>query len=78
MDQKTFESRMALAKTMENGDRSEYWRGFQLGLQRCFYGEQFGTEEQHAVRMAAINSLFSDHQETGRGYRDGFLGHDPE
>jgi hypothetical protein len=70
---------MALAKTiMESSGRPDYWRGFQLGLQRRFYGEQFGTDLQHKIRMESIHSSSLDQLDAGCGYHDGFEEREPE
>lgn len=79
MDCQTFDLKLRVASFLsENSECPEYWRGFQYGLQRYFYGKEFGTDEQHAIRMKALDSPLESYQDAGRGYRDGFLRHDPE
>ena len=59
------------------GDRS-LWIGYRNGLRRRRFGERFGTEGQHGLRL----SIPGDHPDPshrayGIGYRAGFKGEDP-
>jgi len=49
-----------------------YWEGYQRGLRRAYYGEIFGTEEEHNLWLAlADDEVDETRRERGRGYRDG-------
>ena len=39
-------------------------------MRRIFYGEKFGTSEEHKKLINAVNSLDKDRRETGKGYAD--------
>jgi len=59
------------------GGRS-LWMGYRNGLRRRRFGDEFGTEEQHRLRL----SIPGDHPDPthrayGAGYRAGFRGEDP-
>jgi len=73
MEQKTFEHEMHKAKAMQP-ENQDYWMGYQRGLRRLHHGENFGTEEEHALWMAAIDSDDESRSTRGRGYRDGYRG----
>jgi hypothetical protein len=58
MERLEFESVLAMGKSMQkltadsqDYDRSEFWRGFQRGIRRLFYGKNFGTDEEHVKWM---------------------------
>ena len=51
--------------------RADYWRGYERGLRRTYHGEAFGTEAEHALFLAAVNSPDEMRASLGRGYRDG-------
>jgi hypothetical protein len=48
-DRARYEHEIMSAKTMFNvePDKSDYWRGYILGLMRSHYGENFCTTEVH-------------------------------
>jgi len=75
MDKKTiFTSELHRSKSMlAAGDRPEYWLGYERGLRRAFYGDQFGTQEEHETWLAAADADPDDRprHERGQGYRDG-------
>ena len=74
MTEQKFKSEMRRAKMMqETADpmRSEYWAGYQRGLRRAYHGENFGTEAEHALWMAAVDSPDESRKQRGLGYRDG-------
>ena len=49
-----------------------YWEGYQRGLRRAYYGEVFGTEEEHNLWLSlADDEVDESRRERGRGYRDG-------
>jgi hypothetical protein len=73
MNRTTFERELRKSRTLrELGDRPEYRAGFERGLRRGFYGEQFGTAEEHALWMGAADSPDPIRAERGLGYREGF------
>lgn len=50
----------------------DYWEGYQRGLRRAYYGEVFGTEEEHNLWLSlADDEVDETRRERGRGYRDG-------
>jgi len=66
MERNKFESKMLKAKVLQGlTDLPDYWTGYMRGLRRVYYGEKFGTEEEHLRFSDAI------HSELGRGYTDG-------
>ncbi len=71
MDFERFKKEMARTEAMAKMERKNYWRGYQRGLQRVYYGEKFGTPEEHRKYLDAVNSLDEGRRETGRGYADG-------
>ena len=74
MTKEIFEYEMGKANTFVYlGERVCYWEGYQRGLRRSYYGEVFGSQEDHERWM----SFAGDHKanefqrERGRGYLDG-------
>jgi hypothetical protein len=67
MDESQFRKLARRAKAL----KSEYGRGYFLGINRHFYGEKFGDEGVH-------ETLMTKDSDSGRGYRDGFSGREPE
>jgi len=76
MDKQTFEHEMSRAKTFQGlePDRAEYWIGYARGLRRAFHGETFGTAEEHALWLMALESDDVLRKQRGEGYRDGLAG----
>jgi len=73
MNQSTFESKLLYAETTRDVDgRPDYWHGYMRGLRRAYHGEQFSTDEEHALWLALAYRDTRQDQERGRGYRDGF------
>jgi hypothetical protein len=73
MNQSTFESKLLYAETTRDVDgRPDYWYGYMRGLRRAYHGEQFGTDQEHALWLALEDRGTRQDQERGRGYRDGF------
>lgn len=66
MDEKLFRTMARRTRLLT----SEYGRAYQLGLRRGFYGEKFGTDDEHAARLTMPG-------ESGRGYRDGLEAKEP-
>jgi len=54
--------------------RADYWAGVQRGLRRAYHGANFGTDAEHVLWCAAINSDYPMRKQLGQGYRDGLRG----
>ena len=65
-------SLLAMAKSMQSldSDRPDYWWGFQRGLRRLYYGENFETVEEHKKFLNCRNGDYRRDLQTG--YRAGF------
>lgn len=61
----------AFARLESHRDTAAYWRGYQRGLRRQWYGDAFGTEDEHARFIEAASSEDRERRALGRGYRDG-------
>ena len=74
MRPKEFQEAMTKAKLMARlePERQDHWRGYVQGLRRGYYGEKFGTEEEHQKWWAAADEKNASRQELGQGYRAGF------
>ncbi len=60
MNKKQFDSELRRAQTFERiDDEGAYWHFYQRGMRRAFYGERFGSEQEHTACLKE------------RGYRDG-------
>lgn len=70
-----FSSLMRRADTLRRIDpdpiAQSWWVGYQRGLRRAHHGESFGTQVEHALYSAAINSDDPDRAALGRGYAAG-------
>ena len=54
------------------------WKGYRKGLRRLRFGESFGTDAQHTLRMAIpLDDPDPSRREYGRGYRAGYAGNNP-
>jgi hypothetical protein len=61
-----------LGKLEADPVRAAYYRGRGRGLRRRYHGENFGTEAEHDLFMAAAESgLDAERRALGKGYRDG-------
>ncbi|MBP8961222.1 hypothetical protein KBG31_03300 [Patescibacteria group bacterium] len=67
MDRRTFEENMVVATLLGKTSNNAYWRGYQRGLRRLYHGNNFGTDEEHAVWITSV-------EECGNGYRAGYAG----
>jgi len=75
MTEREFQTNMTAAKTFsELGEDQDFWSGYIRGLRRNYHGEKFGTDEEHELWMAAINSSDESRKNRGLGYRAGFDG----
>jgi len=73
MNRQTFEKEIMRAKTMITaGDDQDYWIGYQRGLRRNFFGENFGTEGEHKVWLSLLESPDQARSKRGQGYIDGY------
>jgi hypothetical protein len=69
-----FEYEIGRAKTFAYlGERVCYWEGYQRGLCRAYYGEVFGSQEEHERWMGFAGDGKADEfqRERGHGYVDG-------
>jgi hypothetical protein len=74
MTEQKFKSEMRRAETMRRSadpEMSEYWAGYMRGLRRAYHGEKFGTADEHAKWIGAIDSADEMRKQRGRGYHDG-------
>ena len=81
MDPQTFEHKLRQAQTLQrlsDTHGQHFWLGYQRGLRRHYYGEKFGTQEEHLKWMDLADSALPELCEAGRGYRAGFMGLDPD
>jgi hypothetical protein len=63
---------MAAAMAAVDPDAADYWLGYQRGLRRAHFGEQFGTADVHRLWLTIADEGGDRRQrEWGRGYRDG-------
>lgn len=71
----TFASLLRRADTLRRLDsdhiRSSWWAGYMRGLRRAHHGENFGTEAEHDMWLAASDSTDPQRAALGRGYRAG-------
>lgn len=61
----------AMARTERH--RADYWLGYRRGIRRAYYGKLFGSDAEHTLWLALIDSTDRTHIERGRGYRDGLV-----
>jgi hypothetical protein len=73
MDEARFQTLARRAKLLT----SDYGSGYMRGLRRHYYGEKFGTPEEHKTWMS-LGRNGDPRVELGRGYRDGLAGRGPE
>ena len=73
-----FRRLLAEGETLRSTCRGDYGAGYVRGLRRCYHGENFGTAEEHALLLAAVESEDASRAERGRGYRDGLAGRRPQ
>ena len=72
INEKNFKSLMMQAKTFQKlGEDQDYWMGYQRGLRRAFHGGNFGTEQEHELWLAQVDSTDASRRQRGEGYRDG-------
>ncbi len=74
MTEQKFRSEMRRAEAMRKTaepEMSEYWAGYIRGLRRAYHGENFGTQEEHALWLSCVDSPDEMRKQRGQGYRDG-------
>ena len=71
----TFANLMRRADTMRRAEddpvRESWFAGYTRGLRRAHHGENFGTQAEHEMWLAAESSNDSQRAALGRGYRAG-------
>jgi hypothetical protein len=80
MDKATFVLYLKRAKTfrkIDRGSAAHYWKGYRWGLHRLYYGERYGTTEQHQQFLDLQFSFDMKDREINRGYHDGLAGKAP-
>lgn len=60
-----------LRRLISDPIESEWWAGHMRGLRRAHHGEQFGTQAEHEMWLAASESSDPMRAALGRGYRSG-------
>jgi hypothetical protein len=72
VDFKTFEKEMQRCELLIRTDskRESYWRGYQRGLRRTYYKEEFGTHEEHLKILKALYSEDEKQKLIVQGYDD--------
>ena len=79
MTEKQFQSNSRAADTFRRLSQypdDDFWAGYRRGLNRHYHGENFGTEDEHLLWLASVDSADVGRQMRGRGYRAGFDGQD--
>ncbi len=79
MTEKQFQSNAKAADTfrrLSQYPEDDFWAGYIRGLRRHYHGEKFGTENEHLLWLASVNSADEDRQMRGRGYHAGLEGQD--
>jgi len=72
MTKKDFQNLLTEADTFRRFNNSSgYFSGYIRGLRRAFYGNKFGTAEEHDLWFALIDDATMG---KGQGYRDGLSG----
>jgi hypothetical protein len=77
MTERDFTREMRRASAMQRLEgstypRADYWQGYQRGLRRAYHGEDFGTEDEHALWLSLADEEDDrSRRARGEGYRDG-------
>ncbi|MBW2544189.1 MAG: hypothetical protein JRD43_01695 [Deltaproteobacteria bacterium] len=78
MTEQHFQHAMGAAETFtrlaEKPAVADFWAGYIRGTRRRYHGEKFGTDEEHALWLEAVNSDDQSRQRRGAGYRAGYTG----
>ena len=62
------------ARRNADHDEAEFWAGCLRGLRRHYHGENFGTDDEHVMWMAAAESDDPKRRRRGEGYIAGHEG----
>ncbi|HSB32686.1 MAG TPA: hypothetical protein VLD55_13875 [Candidatus Sulfobium mesophilum] len=78
MTEHDFQRNLAAAETLariaQNSVEYNFWVGYIRGLRRFYYGENFGTKDEHSHLIAACDSSYQAEKMLGMGYRAGLIG----
>lgn len=74
-----FESLLQRAE-IERGisDKPDYWVGYLRGLRRTYYGDAYGTDEEHALWLGLSERRDQTHRDQGEGYLAGLAALDAD
>jgi hypothetical protein len=72
MDLKTFEKEMQRCEFLIGTDsnRKIYWLGYERGLRKIYFKENFGTSEEHLKILKALYSQDEKQKLIAQGYND--------
>jgi hypothetical protein len=71
MDRNAFENEIYKARELKKvGKKPEYWTGYMNGLRRRFFGEDFGTPQEHRIWLTGNGNKLNKLR--AQGYRDGY------
>lgn len=72
MEYKEYKSLMSNARLMADveSECGEYWTGYKRGLRRRFYGDRFGTRDEHEQWMNCARGDYRNQLQAG--YRKGY------
>lgn len=76
MTQEKYSQEILKAESMRSvsqGTEIDYWAGYERGVRRAYFGDLFGTEDEHTLYVAAADSADPQRAALGRGYREGLL-----
>lgn len=80
MTKKEFQSNALAAKTFRElppeqyDGSSDFWIGYERGLRRHFYGDRFGTPQEHKIWLSFADSPDLSYRMRTLGYQIGFDG----
>lgn len=76
---KRFESLLQRSE-IERGisDKPDYWVGYLRGLRRAYYGDAYGTDEEHALWLGLSERRDQTHRDQGEGYLAGLAALDAD
>lgn len=73
MHESKYRTLLLRAKSMQlANDRPNFWEGYIRGLRRAFYGDRYGSAEDHRRWLALGGDSLRD--EMAHGYREGLAG----
>ena len=73
MDRQEFEMQLGKAKVLQSVEveRQDFWMGYARGLRRGYFGEKFGTDDEHTKWWGLADDEDNSRQQRGEGYRAG-------